>query len=106
MESGSLWGLLAVLTLVAANGFFVAGEFALVKVRKTRVDQLVAEGRSGARTVQQQVTHLDNYIAATQLGITLASLALGWIGEPALAHLIDPLIVLVTGASSPTMAEG
>src|SRR3954470_8934133 len=106
MGSGSLLGLLAVFALVAANGFFVAGEFALVKVRKTRVDQLVAEGRSGARVVQQQIGHLDSYIAATQLGITLASLALGWIGEPALAGLIDRGIELVTGQSAHEAAEG
>ena len=84
-----VWGLLAVFALVAANGFFVAGEFALVKVRATRIDQLVAEGKGAARVVQSQLAHLDNYIAATQLGITLASLGLGWIGEPAVAHLFE-----------------
>jgi putative hemolysin len=91
MDTGSLVGVLAVFALVAANGFFVAAEFALVKVRTTRVEQLVLEGNTIARIVQQQISHLDNYIAATQLGITLASLALGWIGEPSLAHLIEPL---------------
>ena len=92
MDAGSLLGVLAVFALVGANGFFVAGEFALVKIRVTRVEQLVAQGNRLARIVQQQTTHLDNYIAATQLGITLASLALGWIGEPSLAHLIEPLL--------------
>src|SRR5690242_9839133 len=106
MESGSLVGLLAVFALVAANGFFVAGEFALVKVRKTRIDQLVAEGRGSARLVQQEIAHLDNYIAATQLGITLASLALGWIGEPALAGLIDSGVEWLTGHSVHEVAEG
>ncbi len=91
MDTGSLLGVLAVFALVGANGFFVAAEFALVKIRTTRVEQLVAQGNRLARIVQQQTTHLDNYIAATQLGITLASLALGWIGEPSLAHLIEPL---------------
>ena len=91
MDTGSLLGVLAVFALVGANGFFVAAEFALVKIRATRVEQLVAQGNRLARIVQQQTTHLDNYIAATQLGITLASLALGWIGEPSLAHLIEPL---------------
>ena len=91
MDTGSILGVLAVFALVGANGFFVAAEFALVKKRVTRVEQLVEQGNRLARIVQQQTTHLDNYIATTQLGITLASLALGWIGEPSLAHLIEPL---------------
>lgn len=85
-------GLLAVIVLVVANGFFVAAEFALVTVRRTRVDQLVAEGRPGVGNVEDAVEHLDSYIAACQLGITIASLALGWVGEPALAHLLEPLL--------------
>lgn len=88
-------GLLAVCALVAANAFFVAAEFALVKVRATRVEQLVIEGNTVARILQQQTAHLDNFIAATQLGITLASLALGWVGEPSLAHLFEPLFGLI-----------
>jgi CBS domain containing-hemolysin-like protein len=86
-----LWRLAAVLVLVFANGFFVAAEFAIVSVRKTRVDQLIAEGHRGAHVVRRAVTDPDSYIAATQLGITMASLALGWIGEPALASMIEPL---------------
>lgn len=91
MEFSPWLGLLAVFALVSVNGFFVAAEFALVKVRTTRVEQLVQEGNAAARILRQQTAHLDSYIAATQLGITLASLALGWIGEPALAHLVEPL---------------
>jgi CBS domain containing-hemolysin-like protein len=83
--------LVAVFLLVVANGFFVAAEFALVAVRRSRIDQMVAEGDRGARVVQEALKHLDRYISATQLGITLASLALGWIGEPALASLVDSL---------------
>ncbi len=83
-------GLLAVMALVFANGFFVAAEFALVTVRKTRIDQLIAEGHRGARTVRRALSDPDSYIAATQLGITMASLGLGWIGEPALASLMAP----------------
>jgi CBS domain containing-hemolysin-like protein len=75
--------------LVLANGFFVAAEFALVAVRRSRIDQLVHEGDSGAKAVQGALKHLDRYISGTQLGITLASLALGWIGEPTFAALID-----------------
>ena len=82
MEAGSLVGVLAVFALVAVNGFFVAAEFGLVRVRQTRIDELAAEGKSVVQVVQDELHHLDNYIAATQLGITLASLALGWIGEP------------------------
>jgi putative hemolysin len=97
MDVASLLGVLAVFALIATNGFFVAAEFALVKVRATRIDQLVNEGKSSARIVQQQVQHLDTYIAATQLGITLASLALGWIGEPSLAHLLEPIFAWIGG---------
>ena len=83
-------GVLAILFLVFANGFFVAAEFALVTVRKTRIDQLIAEGHRGARTVRRALNDPDSYIAATQLGITMASLGLGWVGEPALAAFIEP----------------
>src|SRR6185436_5457384 len=87
---GILWRLAGVLLLVFANGFFVAAEFAIVTVRKTRVDQLIAEGHRRARAVRRAVTTPDRYIAATQLGITMASLGLGWIGEPVLATMIQP----------------
>ena len=83
-------GVLAILVLVFANGFFVAAEFALVTVRKTRIDQMIAEGHRGARTVRRALNDPDSYIAATQLGITMASLGLGWVGEPALAAFIEP----------------
>ncbi|GAB4416761.1 MAG: hemolysin family protein [Anaerolineae bacterium] len=82
-------GLLAVFGLVFVNGVFVAAEFAFVGARRTRIAQLAAEGHTGARSAQRAIQHLDSYIAATQLGITLASLALGWIGEPALGHLVE-----------------
>jgi putative hemolysin len=85
------WRLAGLFALVFANGFFVAAEFAIVSVRKTRIDQLIAEGNRGARAVRRAITDPDSYIAATQLGITMASLGLGWIGEPALAAIIEPL---------------
>ena len=88
--AGILWRLGGVLALVVANGLFVASEFSIVAVRKTRIDQLIAEGHLGARAVRRAVTDPDPYIAATQLGITMASLGLGWIGEPALASIIQP----------------
>lgn len=90
-------GLLSILGLVAANGFFVAAEFSLVAVRKSRVTELVASGRRNAAALQSAVENLDAHLAATQLGITISSLALGWIGEPALAHLIAPLLSALPG---------
>ncbi len=87
-----LFGIFLVLLLVAANGFFVAAEFSLVAVRRSRVTELVSAGRANARVLQKAVDNLDANLAATQLGITISSLALGWIGEPALAHLIEPLL--------------
>ena len=84
------WRLAALCALVFANGFFVAAEFSIVAVRKTRVDQLIAEGYRSARPVRRAISDPDSYIAATQLGITMASLGLGWIGEPALASMIQP----------------
>ena len=83
--------LLIVVFLVLLNGFFVASEFALVAVRKTRIDQLAAEGSGAAAIVQKAVRHLDRYIAATQVGITIASLLLGGVGESALHELFEPL---------------
>ena len=93
----AILGILAVLILVAANGFFVAAEFSLVAVRRSRVAQLVASGRANAKALQRAITHLDANLAATQLGITISSLALGWIGEPALARLIEPLLAGLLG---------
>ncbi len=84
--------LLAVFVLVFANGFFVAAEFALVTVRRTRIAQLMDEGVGAARAVDRALTDLDRYIAGSQVGITLASLALGWIGEPTLAKILQPLL--------------
>ncbi len=81
--------ILAVIALVLLNGFFVAAEFAIVKVRATQIESLVKSGVRRARIAQDVVAHLDAYLSATQLGITLASLGLGWIGEPFVAHLIE-----------------
>ena len=78
-------GMLSVPGLVALNGFFVAAEFALVAIRRTKVEELVRKGVRGARAVERATSNLDRSIAATQLGITLASIALGWVGERALA---------------------
>jgi len=85
------FGLLAALLLVAANGFFVAVEFAIARLRPTQVDEWLVARRPGAKSAHHAVTHLDAYLAACQLGITLASLGLGVVGEPAFHHLVEPL---------------
>jgi len=86
-------GLAAAIVLVLANGFFVATEFAIVKIRATRLDELAKAGERRAAAARDVVEHLDEYLSATQLGITLASLGLGWLGEPAFAHLITPVVL-------------
>jgi putative hemolysin len=88
-------GLLTIPALVALNGLFVAAEFALVSVRKTRVEEMVRLGLKGAKKLEAAINRLDRSIAATQLGITLASIGLGWVGEPALAGLLRPLFAFV-----------
>lgn len=79
--------------LIGLNAFFVAAEFAMVKVQRSRLDRLAAEGRKNARIAKSIVKHLDAYLSACQLGITLASLGLGWVGEPAVAALLKPLLL-------------
>ncbi|HYC93960.1 MAG TPA: hemolysin family protein [Thermoanaerobaculia bacterium] len=85
------WLLVLAFLFVLANGFFVAAEFAIVKVRSTQISELADQGSVRAKMARKLIRHLDAYLSATQLGITLASLALGWIGEPAFHHLIQPL---------------
>jgi CBS domain containing-hemolysin-like protein len=87
--------LLLVIFLVLANGFFVASEFALVAVRKSRIEALANEGHKGAVRLLGLLNNLNAYISATQLGITLASLALGWVGEPAVAAVLEPVLMRV-----------
>lgn len=90
--------LLIVIALVLANGFFVAAEFALVAARKTRIDSLAEEGNRRARVTREALQHLDRYISGTQLGITLASLGLGWVGEATISAI---LIQVFAGLPSP-----
>lgn len=96
-------GILTVFLLVLFNAFFVAAEFAIVKVRGTRIAELAAEGGRRARVADHLVSHLDGYLSATQLGITMASLGLGWVGEPALSHLLEPALRFFGIASSTTL---
>jgi CBS domain containing-hemolysin-like protein len=83
--------LLLVAILIAFTAFFVASEFAMVKIRSTRIDQLVAEGNKNAIAAQKVISNLDGYLSACQLGITVTSLGLGWLGEPTVEHLLHPL---------------
>ncbi len=88
----SIGRLLFALFLVFLNGFFVAAEFAYVRIRSTQIQTLVEEGKSSAKLVQEAEENLDDYLATTQLGITIASLGLGWVGEPAIASLLEPVL--------------
>ncbi|HYY59232.1 MAG TPA: hemolysin family protein [Pyrinomonadaceae bacterium] len=101
-------GLFAVFLLVLANGFFVASEFALVGVRRSRIATLAQSGDARARRLLRLVDNLNAYISATQLGITLASLGLGWLGEPAIAHLLEkaPYVDRLPVALMETLAFG
>ncbi len=96
------WQMLVILLLVIANGFFVATEFAIVKVRATQLKPMLSSGNWRVRLAIDVTKHLDAYLSATQLGITLSSLGLGWLGEPYLAHWIErPLYALgVTSAQA------
>lgn len=90
--------LLGVLVLVLANAFFVAAEFSLVTVRRTRVQELVQKGTPRSRRLLRAIDNPDRVIAATQVGITVASLGLGWVGEPVLARALEHTLAQVTGA--------
>ena len=103
--TNALLQLLAVALLVAANGFFVAAEFSLVSVRRTRIAELVASGNVSAVAVQKAISNPDRVIAATQLGITIASLGLGWIGEPALTYWLYPLVQLFPADIQPDVSH-
>ncbi len=92
------WGLIIGLLLVGINGFFVAAEFALVKVRPTQIDEETTKTLRG-KLAEQMVQNLDSYLSASQLGITLASLGLGWVGEPAFAWVIEPVVRFIPGFS-------
>jgi CBS domain containing-hemolysin-like protein len=104
--TGEVIGLLTVPALIALNGLFVAAEFALVAVRKTRIEELQARGVKGARSVMTAIDSLDRAIAATQLGVTLASIGLGFVGEPALAHLLSPLFAFLPDSTRAIATHG
>src|SRR2546426_1051429 len=91
MDTSALVAFGIALLLVVANGFFVAAEYAFVRIRRTQLDELAQQGSARARLAASLVDRLDQYISASQLGVTLCSLAIGWIGEPAVAALLGPL---------------
>lgn len=103
--SSTAAGVAAALILVLANGFFVAAEFAIVKVRGTQLQPLAARS-ARARLALHITAHLDSYLAACQVGITLSSLALGWLGEPAIAGLIELPLAALIGPFAPAVAHG
>jgi CBS domain containing-hemolysin-like protein len=87
-----LWmNVLIIAVLIALTAFFVASEFAMIKVRTTRIDQLITEGNRKAETAKKVITNLDGYLSATQVGITITSLILGWLGEPTIRKLLEPI---------------
>jgi CBS domain containing-hemolysin-like protein len=104
-EMSPALGLTLAVFRVFLNGFFVAAEFALVKVRPTQLDPHVATGSRRAHAARHMVRHLDAYLSATQLGITLASLALGWIGEPAFAWVVEPTLLAIIPTASPGLVH-
>jgi CBS domain containing-hemolysin-like protein len=83
--------ILLVVVLIAVNGFFVAAEFSLVRSRRSRIEKLAEEGNRAARVALEQMDHVDEYVATSQVGITLASIGIGFLGEPAIATLIEPV---------------
>ncbi len=102
----NIFGLLLALGLVLLNAFFVAAEFALVSVRRSRVEALIEGGNTTAKVVRSAIQDLDRYIAATQLGITIASLGLGWVGEPALGHIVEPVLEAILEPIAHALPEG
>ncbi len=99
-ESGNLiFNLFVIVLLLFSNGFFVASEFAMVKVRKTRIEQLVNEGNFNAKIALEAIKDLDKFIAAVQLGVTISSIGLGWVGEGTLARIIEPIFAFLPGIS-------
>jgi len=95
-----LFEIIAVLTLVIANAFFVAAEFAIVKVRSSQLKPLADKNNPGAKTALKLLSKMDAYLSACQVGITMASLGLGWVGEPVTAKLLEP-VFLVLGLQNP-----
>ena len=95
MDSTTIINLVIFIFLIAFTTVFVGSEFALVKVRATKIEEMIAEGNGSAKVVKKMITNLDYYLSACQLGITVTSLGLGWLGEPVFEKLLHPLFVLL-----------
>lgn len=95
-------GLLIVILLILLTAFFVAAEFAIVKIRSTRLDVLIRQGSKRAKSAKEITQHMNAYLSTTQLGISVTALVLGWIGEPVVAHLFQPLFTLMGSNNSMT----
>ncbi|MDU2243585.1 MAG: CNNM domain-containing protein, partial [Paenibacillus sp.] len=89
--------------LVLLNGFFVSAEFAIVKVKNSRIEALAEEGRRNARIAKELLSRLDGYLSACQVGITLSSLGLGWLGEPVVARMLGPLFEMMGFGERPVV---
>lgn len=98
---GTIFNLFLIGFLLLSNAFFVASEFSMVKVRKTRMEELSKNGNTTADVALEQIDDLDKFVAAVQLGVTISSLGLGWVGEATLAHLIEPIFAFL-----PQLAQG
>src|SRR5574344_2405864 len=96
-SGNTIFNLTIIALLLLSNAFFVASEFAMVKVRKTRIEQLVNEGNFNAKIAMEALKDLDKFIAAVQLGVTISSIGLGWVGEGTLARIIEPVFVFLPG---------
>ncbi|HEY3249700.1 MAG TPA: CNNM domain-containing protein, partial [Ignavibacteria bacterium] len=89
-----LFEIIVVILLVLANAFFVAAEFAIVKVRATQLQPLVEKNNPGAKVAMKLISNMDAYLSASQVGITMTSLGLGWVGEPVTAKLLEPVFIM------------
>ncbi|CAI8986987.1 MULTISPECIES: hemolysin family protein [Bacillus] len=92
--------LIMVVILIALTGFFVAVEFAIIKVRSSRINQLVGEKKRGALAAKKVISNLDEYLSACQLGITITALGLGWLGEPTIKHVLEPIFLKIELSSA------
>ncbi|MBB6443442.1 hemolysin family protein [Bacillus benzoevorans] len=92
--------LILIAILIALTAFFVATEFAIVKVRSSRINQLIEENKPGAKAAKNVITHLDNYLSACQLGITITALGLGWLGEPTVEKILHPWFISLNVSES------
>ena len=97
----TIFNLFVICFLLLSNAFFVASEFSMVKVRKTRMEELSKNGNSTADVALEQINDLDKFVAAVQLGVTISSIGLGWVGEATLAHIIEPIFSFL-----PHLAQG